>query len=269
MPHLVKWNYEMKDYGLVVVGLHVSQGSPEQIDSKARSLGVNFTIVSGGRVKDGDFKGIPHCMLFDHTGKCLYRGDPTAVETKLRSAVGAAIVAGMESPPTSKGVTPLADSLKKGQSPMVILPKAVALLKSTDSQTAEEAKQLVGKLTDVGQKKVDQAESVMKDDPVAAFLQLEPVPSSFKGTPVGTKATSLLAELKKDKKVASEMKARPSLAGIKKIDAQLSPLAQKVPPSDPTFQKLAKAADQAQERLDDHEEVLPRRQGHRGGTRHR
>ena len=243
MPHLVRWNSELKDFGLVVVAPHVQAAKPEQIGSKARSLGMKFTVIESISVKPNvnDLKGIPHMMLFDHEGKCIYRGEPAAAEVKVRTAVGAALLAALEKPLVTKAVKPLADAIKKGQPPLSILPKVLLLTKSTDAATAKEADRLVGRLTDAGKKALDEASALREDDPRQAFFLLEPLPASFKGTPIATKATSMLTELKKDKTVAKELAARTSLTVLKKLDAKLTPLAAKIPPTDQKFQIFAAA----------------------------
>jgi hypothetical protein len=239
MPHLVRWNEELGDFGLVVIGPHVQKATPEEITAKARSLRVNFAVVNGGRVEGGtDFNGIPHCMLFDHTGKCLFRGSPTSVESLVRAAVGRSLVAGLEKPPLTRAVASLVESLRKGQSPAAVLAKAVSLQRSPDQTAAEEAKDLVARLTETGRQRVEQAEALRKDDPLAAYGKLERVPTAFKGSPVAAKASTLLAELKKDKALTAELKARPSLATLQQLDAQLSARAGKADPKDPAFQRV-------------------------------
>jgi hypothetical protein len=240
MPHLVRWHEELGDFGLVLVAPHVQRATPEEVKAKAQSLGVHFAVVGSAAVPNGnDIKGIPHCMLFDHTGKCLYRGAPSGLDAKVRSAVGAALVEATGKSSFTKAVTPLVESLKKGQAPAGVLQKAVALQKSNDAATAEEAKLLVGKLSEGGQKQLDEASSVRKDDPLAAYDQLRHLAGTFKGTPVGSQAADMLNELKNDKAVAAELKARPSLESVKKLDAQLGAQAEskKLDPKGADFQK--------------------------------
>lgn len=237
MPHLVRWNYELSDFGLLIIGSHRQQASADTVKAKAQSLGVNFPMVQSGSVKGEKGGGIPHCYLFDHTGKCIFDGHPSDVESKLRVAVGKALAdISSEKTSFSKSITPLLDSLKKGQSPMPILQKAIPMQKSTDTATAEDAKLLVARLTDAGQKAVEAAEASIMDDPVAAYNKLQKVPTTFKGTPVAAKATELLTGLRKDKAVQTELKARPTLDAVKKIDAQLSPYSGKLDPA--AFKKI-------------------------------
>jgi hypothetical protein len=221
MPHLVRWNKELGAFGLAVIGPHVQQATDEQVKGKARALGLDFPVVKPSFTKNPGFNGIPHCMLFDQNGKCVYRGSPGGVEKLLRSALGKAIVEGLATQPTSKPVTALAASLKNGQSPMQVLPRAVSLLKSRDATTANEAKQLVNKLCEGGQKQFDKVEAMKPDNPVGAYDLLQQLPTQYRGAPLGAKAAKLLAEIKNDKAVAVELRARPLLETIKKSDELL------------------------------------------------
>ena len=81
-------------------------------------------------------------------------------------------------------------------------------------------------------------------DPVAALVLIDRVPVTFKGTPVGTSANELLTELKKDKAVQTELKARPTLDAIRKLDSHLTQLAEKygIETKDPMFLKANTAS---------------------------
>jgi hypothetical protein len=221
MPHLVRWNRELSPFGLSVIGPHVQKATDEVVKGKAQALGLTFPIVKPGFTKNPAFSGIPHCMLFDPTGKCVYRGSPDGVDKLLRSSVGKAIVEGLATQPTSKPVTSLVASLKNGQSPPLVLQRAVALLKSTDTTTLNEAKLLIDKLSEAGQKQLDKVEAIKADDPVSAYDLLQQLPTQYRGTPLAAKAARLLVEIKKDKTVAAELRARPLLESIKKIDTVL------------------------------------------------
>jgi hypothetical protein len=235
---VAKLNSELSHFGLVVIGAHAQKGTTEEIQAKARSRGVNFAVVASASVKDGqDFNGIPHCMVFDHTGQCVYRGSPNGAEAAARKVVGKALVDGLGKPSLSKTLTPLVDGLKKGQSPEAILKKAVPLQRSGDATAAAEAKQLVATLTKAGQKQVEEAEALKKEDAYAAYVKVQPVPAAFKGTPVEARANALLAELRRTKVVAAEIQAQPSLEKVKKWDSLLSPQAAKVDPKGQAFQR--------------------------------
>jgi hypothetical protein len=235
---VVKLNKELSHFGLVVIGAHAQKGTTEEIQATARSRGINFAVVSSASVKDGqDFNGIPHCMVFDQTGKCVYRGSPDGAEAAARKAVGKALVDDLGKTSFSRTITPLVDGLKKGQPPESILKKAVPLQRGGDTTAVAEAKQLVATLTKAGQKQIEEAEALKKEDPYAAYVKVQPVATALKGTPVETKANALLAELRKTKAVAAEISAQPSLDKVKKWDAQLSPQAAKADPKGVQFQR--------------------------------
>ena len=226
MPHLVRWHDELSDYSLVVIGPHAQGGNKEEVKAKAASMGMTFPVVANAFVRGGqDFRGLPHVMLFDHTGKCVFRGSPDDVEKELRLAVGKAMVAGIDKP--SKSTAPLVDALARGQSPALVLPRVLLLLKAKDAQTADEANKLVENLTAVARKRLEAAEAVKGDDPATAYVTAARVAYVFKGTPVATKATEMVNELKKDKAVQAELKAQPSLDALRKMDAYLTQVAEK------------------------------------------
>ena len=232
MPHLVRWHEELSLFGLVVVAPHVQNATPAQVQNKAKSLGIQFTVTAGGRIANAKGGGIPHAYLFDHDGKCLFDGHPNQLETKVRLAVGKALLERAGKSSFSKSVQPLADSLKKGTPPALVLQKAVPLQK-----TSNDAKGLVEVLTAGGKKQVEEATSKVGEDPVAAYFQALRLSSIYKGTPVGSQAGDLVGKLKNDKNVAAELKARPSLDQVKNLDVLLAKAGMGVDPMSPEFQK--------------------------------
>jgi hypothetical protein len=226
-----------------VVGAHVQNAPDDAVKAKCKALGIAYPVVKPGFKKQLDI-GIPLCLLFDSTGKCIFRGKPDAVEKQLRAAVGKSLVESLDEQPKSKSVVPLAASLKNGVSPVSVLQRALPLLKSKDSATADEAKQLVEKLCIVGQQQFEDAQKLKEESPFKAYLAAERLPAQYKGTPLGTRAEKLVAELKSDKAVMAEIKARPSLAAVKKIDETLSKSAAlaKVEVTDPKFLKANNTA---------------------------
>jgi hypothetical protein len=237
MPHLVRWSDELKDFGLLIVAPHAQRATNDEIKAKAESLGLNFPVVKTGGVSGADFRSIPHCFLFGHDGKLLYEGHPKEAEARLRVAVGKGLVekAGLEK--ATPAVTSLLDSLKKGQSPVAVLQKAQPLQRSSDAATAGQAKKLVAALTEGGQRRLEEAMSLAERDPVAAYDSLTKATTLYKGTPVAEKANQQLTRLKSDRAVMAELKARPSLETIKKLDTALKPRAENADPKGLEFQK--------------------------------
>lgn len=222
MPHLNKMYDELRDFGLVLIAPHRQEGTPHQVQSKVTAFSMAFSVYSGGSIKeDTRVKFIPHTVLFDHTGKCLYRGAPTDVEAKLRQAVGRALVTRTGLQQFSKTITPYAEALIAGQSPYLVLAKLLPLQRSTDRATMDQAKLFVDKMTADAQKVVEKARTDWQSAPMESYDEMNRIAVYFKGTSVGTQAGQTLSKIKQDKTVQLELKARPYLAQVKQIDALL------------------------------------------------
>ena len=220
MPSTVRLNAELSSFGLTTVGAHMHSVKDEEVQAKVKSLGITPTVAQ-------DQQGLaphPHAAFpaIRCGGQCIYRGGADGLDKPLRAAVGKTIVGSLDNPPESKPVQALAAALTSGQAPSAVLLRAVPLLTSKDTSIADEAKALVEKLCAAGQAQLNEADTLKKDDPYAAYIALEKLPIQYRGTPLAANATKVLAELKKDEKVALELKARPALATIKKIDDGLT-----------------------------------------------
>src|SRR5437762_5207684 len=137
-------------------------------------------------------------------------------------AVGKARVAGTKVEEISKFQTPHVEALQKGKPPSATLQKIVGFQKSPQADTAEQAKLLVEQMTAVGRTRLAEAENRAQDDPVEAFFLAERLPTVFRSTSVATGADKLLVQLRKNKAVAQELKARSFLENVKKLDVYLS-----------------------------------------------
>jgi thiol-disulfide isomerase/thioredoxin len=221
MPATATLNAELADFGLLILGSQVQGGEVDEVRAKAARHGANFPILQGGNVRGSDDAGgIPHALLFDHKGDCLYRGHPTKAEPLIRKAVGEALVAGAKREKFSPPLEPIVKELKAGKPPAGLLAR-VAGLRTTKGQVGEDATALLDSMTAVGQKKLKEAEGLAGSSPGEAYLLVEKVPTTYKGTPLATKATELITKLKKEKVVMAEINARSALEGVKKIDQQL------------------------------------------------
>ncbi len=250
MPKLEQLHAELAPLGLVVIGAHAQGGPADEVVKAAASLGVTFTIVENATVKDGgDFSGIPHCMLFDHLGKCLYRGSPFDVEAAARLAVKsvpAAVLAGR----TLEKLTAFNELLRNEQLFGAGLKKATTLCNSKDEATAEEAAFVVKQLTARGRQMIDDAVSRKPAEPLGAADMLQRVANSFKGDPLGTEAAKLLREWKQEPDFQAEWKAGLQLAKLMLLRAKLVTLSGS---TDGTFpaDKVAAILPQAKRQLTD------------------
>ena len=219
---MVKWHEELSPFGLIVVAPHMQKAKPEEIKAKAEKLGIRFTLADHGSVAGNESRGIPHCFLFDQTGKQIFDGHPTKVEQKLREAIGSALVEEAEATKPPKALAPIVENLHKGQPPLQSVQKLLTLQRSTDAPTAKAAKALVTRILDSGQKRLDAAKDAMAGDPVTVYETALELTTSFKGTPLAPKANELVNKLKGDKVVQAELRARPSLAKIRNLDFALA-----------------------------------------------
>lgn len=243
LAKVIAWDAELSNFGLATVAVHLTAKTNKDIDGAARSRGVAFAVTEQAWVDQGlgalvdDFNDFPQCLVFDHAGQCVYRGSPFDAESAVQVAVGNALVAAAGGETLPKSLTPVMDTLRQGKSPSSVLSRLAPLTRSTDAETAEAAKRLVGAITEAGRKVLQQAEPLVTTDPAGAFLLLERLPVIFKDTAVAVSANEQLARLKTNKAVQAELRARPSLAAIRKIDTELSGRPGSFEPGQQSFRK--------------------------------
>lgn len=234
MPRTAALYRELGDFGFVVLGSHSQPGTVDEIMEVANGRGATFPILTNAGVGGtNDNNALPHVVLFDHTGKCVFRGRPDEADEKIRPLVGEMIVANAEQDKFNSTLAPITAELKKGRSPSSLIPRLSPLLVSANKETAAQSQALVGSITASGKIKLDEAKEKASDSPVEAFLLVEKLPVSYKGTPVGKQAAELIEKLKKEKAVAMELAARPSLESIKQMIGKFG----NADPSKPEFRK--------------------------------
>jgi hypothetical protein len=227
LPKLANWDNELKPYGLTIVGVHMTGKYRPDIAAEAKNRNVNFAVSEARWTEKslvGDDKEFPLCLFFDPAGACIYRGYFFDAEETVRSTVNKMMLASLGRELITKSMATQVQALEKGKAPLSVLPPLVSLSKLTDTDfaTAAEAKLLIDKIIEPGQAVVQNAEKILKEDPVAAYLALEKLPTTYKGTAVATKASEYLGKLRSDKGVQLEIKARSGLALIHKMDTELN-----------------------------------------------
>jgi thiol-disulfide isomerase/thioredoxin len=207
MPLLESMHQELGPQGLVVVGAHAQGGGADDIRKAVTELKVTFTIVEQARVADGmDFNGIPHCLLFDHTGACVYRGSPFSVGDLAARVTAQSPSAVLEGRTLAKLVA-FNELLKHEQMHGAALKKARGMTKAKDAEAAAEAQYVVEKLEARGRTMLEKAAADKPSDPLAAAMLLDRCATVFKGTDIGTDATRDLREIKKDPAFQAAMRA--------------------------------------------------------------
>jgi thiol-disulfide isomerase/thioredoxin len=214
MPKLEQLHKELGPMGLLVVGIHAQGGPVEAIESSVQQLGVTFPIFeNAGLAKGSDFTGIPHCMLFDHEGKCLYRGSPFQVESALRQAVANAppmILEGRK----LEVLTAFNEQLRSEAAFAPALRKARSLTDSKDAKTAEEASYVVKQLTGYGEKLLAMAKEGRDADPLGAVNTLKRLTTIYRGSDIGTEAADLQKAWKKDDEFQDALKGAEMLVQL-------------------------------------------------------
>lgn len=234
LPETAALHADLVPFGLVVVGAHTHKAPPEYVKAVARARGANFPLTEQTAIAGHDVPELPHAVVFDHTGACIFRGTPRDAEVKARRAVGEALVANARRDTFGPQLTGAVAELKRGQSPHLVLPK---VLKQLDGPAAEDAKALLKSLTAVGQRAYDRANERAAADPVGAFRLAESLPAAYKGTPLAAAAAALVARLKTDTAVAVELAARPTLATVRQLGTRLALELGTGKPADAEFQK--------------------------------
>lgn len=207
MPILEKMHQSLGPQGLVVIGAHAQDGGPDEIRAAVAQLGATFTIVEQASVEGGmDFTGIPHCMLFDHTGTCVYRGSPFEVGEAALAVVKAAPGAVLQGRTLEK-LTAFNELVRNERQFGVALKKAKGLMASKNADMATEAEFVVDRLEARGKEMLDEADARKANDPLAAVETLQRCAAAFKGSEIGIDADRRLKEWKKDAAFRAAVKA--------------------------------------------------------------
>lgn len=198
MPALEALHRELGPAGLLVVGAHAQEATPAEIEEVVDDLGVTFPIVERAHVEGGmDFTGIPHCLVFDHTGICVYRGHPNRAHDVIVAAVRSSPAMVLEGRALVK-LAALGRQLRDEAAFGAVLTRAEGLVDARDADTAAEAAYVVERLRAYGTRLLDAARSARDDDPLRALHDARRCAAAFRGTPAGADAESLLGEWRKD-----------------------------------------------------------------------
>jgi hypothetical protein len=239
---------ELAPYGLVAIAPFAHVRSADEIKAAAEKRGDGFAVLEKAFVTDKEAKTkksqpAGHALVFDHTGKCVFRGSGYDLEKPVRVALGRKLVAeacGNAEPPAA--FKPVVEAFATGIDPVSVLPKVNPLTTSQNEQTKAAAKKLVESILAPGQKALADAQTNAKTDPVAAFLAAEVVAARYKNTPLATKAQNVTTNLRQEKAVATELKARAILLQLQTIEKHLRGQPGSFNPIDPKFQMKHKSA---------------------------
>jgi hypothetical protein len=214
----------LREFGVVTTAVHLATADKEDAKKLAKERDIEMSIANDRWLVNGivpKFKDMPTAMVYDHQGRCVFKGSPTEAEMTARLALGWWILSKWDIPDPPKTLVPIVKDLKDGKSPSSLFAKLATAARSKDDETAAAAMLLIETICAPGQVKFDAASADAKSEPVAAFFKFEHLAATFKDSPLGTKAAAETARLKGNKLVSREIAARSGLAEIKKLEAFL------------------------------------------------
>lgn len=216
------WQSELRDFGLITVGAETDNAPAEIVSQITRQRNISYPITSDVNFGPTDGFRLPHALLFDHSGKCVFRGAPLDMEAHIRVAVGKALLAKLEKTAFEKPAQPVVELLENGAPIAQVISKLDQQTRATKKENTAELAALEEVLTERARKVFDAAVEKAKTDPIGAFFDTESMPTVYRGTSLEKPAFAFVNKLKGNPKVEWELRARGSLLAIKKIDTQLS-----------------------------------------------
>ncbi|GAA5479550.1 TlpA disulfide reductase family protein [Haloferula helveola] len=75
LPDMARLAKRYDSKGLAVIGFEVQGGDKETINKLLKKARVKYPVMTGGMVPVST-GGIPHALVFDHTGKLVWHGHP-------------------------------------------------------------------------------------------------------------------------------------------------------------------------------------------------
>jgi hypothetical protein len=222
LPKLAELSKDAALFGVEAFAANSSLSNPEVPAALARQAGLEVPLYSANiRVKGVSTKNGPLVIVLNAEGKCAVYGNLPNVENDVYAFYGKLLTTALGKTPTTKPVTAILDGLAKGDKPAEGLAKLLPLQTNADAAVAEEAKAVVKVYADWAEAALKAATALKAEDPLLALERLQRIAVHFKGVPAATQATLQVAEWKKDKAIALELKAVPQLEALRKLSATL------------------------------------------------
>lgn len=222
LPRLQAWHTELRDFGLVTVGVETSGAPSEAMARISRERGTTFPYADDAEIGIAGQFALPHALVYDHTGKCVFRGQPLDAEQYVRIAVGKFALSKVDPKPEGKPAAPVVELLERGAAMNLVFTKLDQQTKATSKANADELKAIDAVLTEGGKKILARWEEPLKTDPVNAFFELERLPTAYRGTSLEKPAQAAINKLLAKNEVARELRARANMTAVKKLDATLA-----------------------------------------------
>jgi hypothetical protein len=213
-----KW----KDKGLVVIVVHCQNVPKETVVGFMASKGTNFSVYGGGKVKGGDFEGIPYVFVFDPAGAIQFEGRYSGMESKVEELCKTA-PDWLTGPKEWTKVKAEADKLRSRKG----MGQAVADLRKkeqAEGDAKEEAGELLDRVTRFAEREMKRAETAAEaGDPLKSQDIWTRLARDFKGDEIGTQADTAAKEKGKDPAFQKEVDAAKQLAKLETIALTIKP----------------------------------------------
>lgn len=238
-----------------MLGFHsTKQETKEEVIAYCKSNRVTFPIYEGGRVSGAESQGIPNFVLFDHTGKMIFKGHPGEADKKLADAMKNAPDPMVGEGPYKK-LTALTVKIKEHKE----LGKILSALKtkhviSADADEKAEAEKLIERMSRYGNRLIEKADKKKDTQPLNAYNLYQQAATLFKGDEIGDNADRILKELKEDKNFQDNMKADKELT-------DMMPQIEKLKPCGKTCHAFNKECQNCHKKNQTFEEIMAKARG--------
>ncbi len=241
LDRVAKLQADLGPYGLVVVAPYPYVTPLDEVAKDAAARGPKIDVLRGGFVADpADAQNRvnlkpPETLVFNHAGVCVFRGSGYDADKPARAAVGAKLRADLGTDPLPPAFKAVSAAFAAGATPTAVNSKVAALLASQDATTKALARKLADAILAPLNERLAAAVAQAKDSPVDAFLAAEELQVVGKGTPVASKAATLIDRLRGKPEVAAELRARPLLKQVETLHTRLAAAERAFEPSSPQF----------------------------------
>jgi hypothetical protein len=212
---------DLKDLGLIVFGAESGKAKPQDVSDMAFFRQITFSIVANADLglPDEDW-WFPHAVVYDRTGKCVFRGHPLDALPSARIEVAEAFLASLEKPVTTKSAQKVVDKLKSSGKLPVVFKEITDQLRAAPAADRGELEELRGKLTERAWKifkEISDPKQLKPADPIAAHAEAKRLEATYAWTGLSEKAQTLASVLmNKNPIIDKELKARDKLTSIVK-----------------------------------------------------
>lgn len=173
-------------------------------------------VIEQGRLSGADVSGIPHCFLFDHTGRQVFEGSPGRIDSAMiRKLVDAAPGPLVKGGPY-KACAREAQALRAtGQSVATVLSSLRTKAEKGDGEAKSEARTLLAGIQEHVASQRARIDAARTEDPVTAAQTLQKMRTLLKGDELGRPFDDLYKELQQDKAFRAEISAAEALAQVR------------------------------------------------------